>query len=299
MSAINVKGKCVIPETAYVHPNVQIRCETFEVGPHTYIGEGTKITCRHFKAGKYLYMPTNVEVGRGGCTGPESEVIIGDHVGIFENTMINPSSKVTIGDNVGIGCDVQIWTHGAWLDVMRGFPSSFGPVEIGNDVWLPARSIVLPNVTIGDCCVVTINSVVNRSLPSGCLAGGNPAKVIKENVYPKDVSLSERSEILMGLIDEWTLLMGAKGYEAVVNSRVESPGVVSLEVCGGDTHLRSIDATIDVSTDSYTVASSMWPSPQPHHLLTYIDDLVDFLRRRGCKIYSHGRRFKSLPPKYM
>ena len=64
----------------------------------------------------------------------------------------------------------MIWTHGAWLDITQGFPSDFGPVKIGKNVWLPARSIVLPNVTIGDNVVVGINSIVNRSLPDGCLS---------------------------------------------------------------------------------------------------------------------------------
>ena len=36
----------------------------------------------------------------------------------------------------------MIWTHGAWLDVTKGFPSDFGPVEIGDNVWIPARCII-------------------------------------------------------------------------------------------------------------------------------------------------------------
>ena len=59
----------------------------------------------------------------------------------------------------GIGADVMIWTHGAWLDITQGFPSDFGPVKIGNNVWLPARSIVLPNVSVGDNVVIGINSI--------------------------------------------------------------------------------------------------------------------------------------------
>jgi acetyltransferase-like isoleucine patch superfamily enzyme len=61
---------------------------------------------------------------------------------------------------VGIGAEVMIWTHGAWLDTLQGFPAEFGPVKIGNNVWLPARSVVLPNVTIGDNTVITY---LNRS----------------------------------------------------------------------------------------------------------------------------------------
>ena len=60
----------------------------------------------------------------------------------------------------------MIWTHGAWLDITKGFPSEFG-VKIGKNVWLPARSVVLPNVTIGDNVVVGINSIVNKV----CLVG--------------------------------------------------------------------------------------------------------------------------------
>ena len=48
-------------------------------------------------------MRRNVEIGRGGCTNPESGFKIGNGVGIFENTIINPNSSVEIGDNTGIG----------------------------------------------------------------------------------------------------------------------------------------------------------------------------------------------------
>ena len=146
-------------------------------------------------------MCDDVEVGRGGCTGPNSNVKIGNHVGIFEKTIINPSELVEIGDNVGIGGEVMIWTHGAWLDVTQGFPSDFGPVKIGNNVWLPARSIVLPNVVIGDDTVIGIGSVINRDLPSGCFAAGSPCKVIKENCYPKELTDKEFNDSLKYTID--------------------------------------------------------------------------------------------------
>ena len=139
-----------IHETVEIGSNVEIVCDTIKIGKFSKIGDNVKIHCRNFEVGEWLFMWDGVEVGRGGCYGPNSTVKIGNGVGIFENTVINPSELVEIGDNCGIGSDVMIWTHGAWLDITQGFPADFGPVVIGKNVWLPARSIVLPNVTIGD-----------------------------------------------------------------------------------------------------------------------------------------------------
>jgi len=53
------------------------------------------------------------------------------------------------------------------------------PVVIGDDVWLCEGVKVMPGVTIGKGTVVAAGSVVTKSLPPYCLAGGIPAKVIR------------------------------------------------------------------------------------------------------------------------
>ena len=148
-----------IHSSVEIGKNVNIDCESIKLGEFCKIGDNVSITCRSFEVHSWLFMWDGVEVGRGGCNGPNSNVKIGKGVGIFENTVLNPSESIEIGDNCGIGADVMIWTHGAWLDITQGFPSDFGPVKIGSNVWLPARSIVLPNVTIG-------NDVVTKWLSS-------------------------------------------------------------------------------------------------------------------------------------
>ena len=50
---------------------------------------------------------------------------------------------------------------------------------LGRNVWLGARVIVLPGVTIGDNTVVGAGSVVARNLPAGVLAAGVPARVVR------------------------------------------------------------------------------------------------------------------------
>tara|TARA_B100000287_G_scaffold67275_1_gene58830 strand:- start:1813 stop:2670 length:858 start_codon:yes stop_codon:yes gene_type:complete len=279
--SINAK-KAIIPDSSRIGENVTINCEHFEIGENTFIGDNVRINCRKFVAGSYLYMTEGVEVGRGGCFGPRSNVIIGNNVGIFENAILNPSESISIGDNSGIGGEVMIWTHGAWLDVLSGFPSSFGPVKIGKNVWLPARTIVLPNSEIGDNCVISVNSVVNRNLPNGCLAGGNPVTIIKEGVYPRILNSRQKRDIIDGIISDWVDLLKNKShgeyeirFEGELGLRLEETGVGI--------------AVFNFESPPYSASGDMGD---------LAEDLRDYLRRRGIKIYT-GEDFRSILPRYM
>ena len=54
------------------------------------------------------------------------------------------------------------------------------PIHIGSDVWIGARSVILPGVTIGNNVVIAAGSVVTKDIPDNCLAGGVPAKKIRD-----------------------------------------------------------------------------------------------------------------------
>ena len=53
------------------------------------------------------------------------------------------------------------------------------PVNIGDDAFIGAHAIILKGVSIGEGAVVAAGSVVNADVPSGMIAGGNPARVLK------------------------------------------------------------------------------------------------------------------------
>lgn len=53
------------------------------------------------------------------------------------------------------------------------------PVVIEDDVLIGAQCIVLKGVTIGARSIIAAGSVVTKSIPTDCIAGGNPCKVIK------------------------------------------------------------------------------------------------------------------------
>jgi len=262
----------MIHPTAVIGNNVTIECNEFVLGANSVIKDGCTIRCNKFIAKEGLYMCEGVEIGRGGCNGPNSNVYIGSNVGIFERTIINPSDEVHIGDNVGIGGEVMIWTHGAWLDVMQGFPADFGPVKIGNNVWLPARSIVLPNVEIGDNTVIGIGSIVNKNIPAGSLAAGSPCKVLKENYYPRELSTSEKAKIVWNILEGWYELHEMKGIKAKA---------------------KYIDGQIILMQGDNQTIYDVNEKTMFGYENDVSEDLRDYLRRRGIKIFT-GNPFKSI-----
>lgn len=275
MNGIKCGGDLHLGTSVKIGKNVEINCkEKLFIGDNSIIGDNVKINCTSFSAGDYLYMMDGSEVGRGGCNGPNSRVTIGNNVGIFERTIINPSDEVTIGDNTGIGGEVMIWTHGAWLDITQGFPADFGPVHIGKNVWLPARSIVLPNVNIGDNVVIGINSIINRNLPNGCFAAGSPCKVIKENVYPRELKMEELEKITDNILKDWKELISFK--KTNINFTVENKAqYIFLNNENKKTTYNIQDKTMKGDSNPLS------------------EDLRDYLRRRGIKIYTGGL-FKSI-----
>ena len=268
-----------IDDSVIFGDNVSIECERVKIGKHSKIGSNVKIKCKELDVGDHLFMADGVEIGRGGCNGINSTVKIGEGVGIFENTVINPSEPVEIGDYCGIGADVMIWTHGAWLDITQGFPAEFGPVKIGDNVWLPARSIVLPNVTIGNNVVIGINSIINRSLPDGCFAVGSPCKVIKENVYPKEINDTELGKMVRGILSDWMTLIQYKleGFDppTISTSYYNKERKIKLILDGGETIYDIVERTIEGGDNDIA------------------EDLRDYLRRRGIKFFI-DRGFRSI-----
>lgn len=56
--------------------------------------------------------------------------------------------------------------------------SKVGRIDIGNRVFVGWDAIILPNVTIGDDCIIGAKSVVTKNIPKNSIVAGNPAKII-------------------------------------------------------------------------------------------------------------------------
>ena len=98
----------------------------------------------------------------------------------------NEPYLIKIGDHVEVCDSVRFMPHdgGAWVhrDVCpKG--AVYGPIEVGNNVFIGINVIILPGVKIGDNVVIGAGAVVTRDVPDNVVCAGVPARVI--NTYEK------------------------------------------------------------------------------------------------------------------
>lgn len=104
---------------------------------------------------------------------------VGTNFGRLNGVILDPSHcwLITIGDNVTMAPRVHILCHDASTKQFLGY-TKIGRVNIGDNVFIGAESVVLPGVTIGDNVIIGANSTVTRDIPANSVAAGSPARVI-------------------------------------------------------------------------------------------------------------------------
>ena len=100
------------------------------------------------------------------------------------NFTVLDEAPVTVGDNCFIGPNVSIYTACHSTDpVERNSRREWArPVNIGDNVWIGGSVTILPGVTIGSNVTIGAGSVVVKDIPDGCVAVGNPCRVVKRNI---------------------------------------------------------------------------------------------------------------------
>ena len=103
-------------------------------------------------------------------------------------------NKVKFGDNVFVAPNCTFYTAGHPLDYKernKGLEYA-KPIKVGNNVWIGGNVTVLPGVSIGDNVVIGAGSVVNKDIPSNCVAVGNPCNVIKKRFDDELIEVMEK-----------------------------------------------------------------------------------------------------------
>lgn len=129
-----------------------------------------------------------------------AKLSIGNNVGM-SSTRIWARDKISIGNHAQIGANVLLIdtdTHQQDHHLRRNPKDNFfiglsleevwqkkneaiksAPIIIEDDVWIGAHCIILKGVTIGARTIIGAGSVVTKSIPTDCIAAGNPCRVIR------------------------------------------------------------------------------------------------------------------------
>ncbi len=110
---------------------------------------------------------------------------LGSFVSVDDGVIMYSPDKIIVGTKVAISREVFICT--ASHDITKpNRPLVTAPITICDGVWIGARAIILPGVTIGEGAVVAAGSVVTKDVEPWTVVGGNPAKFIKRRVLIDD-----------------------------------------------------------------------------------------------------------------
>lgn len=101
--------------------------------------------------------------------------------------------KVLLHNNVNIATDVYFCDHDViqhmlnnvpeYLNLLpdgKEYPYKTYEIEIFDNVFIGAHSIIIGNVKIGPNAIIAAGSVVTKDVPANSIVGGNPAKVISD-----------------------------------------------------------------------------------------------------------------------
>lgn len=137
------------------------------------LGKNTKIfsNCKlgNCSIGSYSYIGynsnfANTSIGSFSSIGPEVLCGLGDHplnfISTYPGFYTNKRSGAT------------------WFGVNNEFVDN-KPVNIGSDVWIGARAIILGGVNIGHGSVIAAGSIINKDVPPYAVVAGIPGKIIK------------------------------------------------------------------------------------------------------------------------
>ena len=110
------------------------------------------------------------------------------------NCVMLDTSPIYIGNNVFIapGCVLSCAGHTIDKNERNSLINTSSPINIEDNVWLGANVTVCPGITIGEGSIIGAGSVVNKDIPSGVVAVGNPCKVLRK--------ITDKDKLQEGLI---------------------------------------------------------------------------------------------------
>ena len=152
------------------------------------------------------------QVTVGGVKTPDSKLILGDRCLINQSAFLNTTMSIIIGNDTAIGGRSLLFTHSSWLSQMDGFPVKFGPIIIGNKVWISWQSFITANIKIGDNCIVQPNTVLTKNLPPNSTFTNFQNRIIPNFLY-EPLSLQKKIHLVKQIMLDFIKYLEYQGIQ--------------------------------------------------------------------------------------
>lgn len=276
-----------------------VQGRTIRIGRHSSVGTFSYVSCNVIDIGEDAKIREQVYVG--GPQLPESRFALGSRTIVLQMAYINPTKPVVIGDDTGIGGHCLIFTHGAWLSALEGYPVNYEPVTLGRSVWLPWRVFVMPGATIGDGSVIGADSLVAGAIPPHSLAVGSPAKVVRTAPdFPRRLDAAQRAALVRAMVAEFERFTADAGVTVALDGATRTyqrggdrfrlvwaqAGEPAPTAAGGDTVLTE-DPLPEAARERYRRGGVHWidlgAKTRSREGSPLTEELVLFLGRYGIR----------------
>jgi acetyltransferase-like isoleucine patch superfamily enzyme len=120
------------------------------------------------------------------CVGGMGDVIIGDNCYVNPFCVLYSGNGIRLGNDVLLAPGVQVvpanhnWERRDVPIRQQGFRPSRGGVEIEDDVWVGANTVILDGARIGRGAIIGAGSVVSGVIPAYEMWAGNPASKLRD-----------------------------------------------------------------------------------------------------------------------
>ena len=130
---------------------------------------------------------------------------VGDDTAIYPSVQFGSEPwLVSIGDGTRVTAGVEFITHDGSINILRtgafGITpddrmNRFGRIVVGKECFIGVHAKIMPNVTIGDRCIIGAASVVTKDVPAGTIVAGNPARPVGRTEEFADKALAESLDL--------------------------------------------------------------------------------------------------------
>lgn len=202
------------------------------------LGEGAEV--KNTKLGRYNQVcpfatVSNCELGDFSYVGARSRV---SRTQIGKFCSIAPEVVINLGmhpakDFVSTHPIFYSRTFGSkiYFAETQGF-DEYATIEIGHDVWIGARVVVLPNVKIGTGSIIATGAVVSKDVEPYSVVGGVPAKVIRKRFDDQTIARLLESQWwdwdIQTLKENYKAFHGIPEFDELVRQRGSSPATEDL-----------------------------------------------------------------------